>query len=172
MKYLFLLFLLVFSCASKQNATAIDSIQTNASPCPEDGDCIFEVLSNQSFSIEKDGIGALYPKIVAGNTIILKFEYKRNDIPNTANGQYRELVYLELNRDHLEIDLKEDELNNVKALFARLCFCRGQTGYYIINQGQLSIKKLSENQYHLNMRFQIDEVPQVISEINEVFFIK
>jgi len=172
MKYLFLLFLLICSCASKQHATVIDSTQVNASPCPEDGDCTFEVLSNQSFSIEKDGIGALYPKVVDGNTIILKFEYKRNDIPNTVDGQYRELVYLELNRDHLEIDFKEDELNNVKALFARLCFCRGQTGYYIINQGQLSIKKLSESQYHLKMRFKIDEVPQVISEIDEVISFK
>jgi hypothetical protein len=172
MKYLFLLFLLVFSCASQRNATAIDSIQTNASPCPEDGDCTFEVLSNQSFSIEKDGIGALYPKVVDGNTIILKFEYKRNDIPNTVDGQYRELVYLELSPEHVEIDLKDGELINVKALFARLCFCRGQTGYYIINQGQLSLKKLSEHQYHLKMRFKIDEVPQVISEIDEVFSIK
>jgi len=60
----------------------------------------------------------------------------------------------------------------VKALFARLCFCRGQTGYYIINQGQLSIKKLSESQYHLKMRFKIDEVPQVISEIDEVISFK
>ena len=55
--------------------------------------------------------------------------------------------------DDLEINLKDGELNNVKALFARLCFCRGQTGYYTLNQGQIAIKKLSENQYHLKMRF-------------------
>jgi hypothetical protein len=172
MKYLILFSLLIFSCATKQNTTEKDSIKTNASICPEDGVCVFEVMSNRSFSIEKDGIGALYPKISEGNKTILKFEYKRNEIPNTVDGQYSELVYLELSPENLEIDLKDGELNNVSALFARLCFCRGQTGYYIINQGQLSIKKLTENQYKLKMSFKIDEVPQVISEIDEVFYIK
>jgi len=172
MKYLFLFLLLLFSCASKQKTVVVDDIKLNASVCPEDGVCALEVLSNQSFSIEKDGIGALYPKISEGNKIILKFEYKRNEIPNTVDGHYSELIYLELSPENLEIDLKDAELKNVNALFARLCFCRGQTGYYKINQGQLSIKKLSENQYNLKIGFKIDEVPQVITVIDEVFHLK
>ncbi len=172
MKYFFLFSLLIFSCATKQNATEINEIKINSIVCPEDGVCTFEVLSNQSLSIEKDGIGALYPKISEGNKTIIKFEYERNEIPNTVDGHYSELVYIELSPEDLEIDLKDAELKNVKALFARLCFCRGQTGYYIISQGQLSIKKLLENQYNLKMSFKIDEVPQVISTIDEVFYVK
>ena len=172
MRLLFLFSLLIFSCASKQNAVAVDDIKINSLACPEDGVCVLEVLYNQSFSIEKDGIGALYPKITEGNKTILKFEYKRNEIPNTVDGNYSELIYLELDPDQLEIELKDESLKNAKALFARLCFCRGQTGYYNISQGDLSIKKLSNNQYHLKMSFKIEEVPQVISTIDEVIYNK
>ena len=172
MKYFFFFCVLLFSCASKQKTTVVDDVKINTSPCPEDGVCDFEVLFNQSFTIEKDGIGALYPKISAGNKTVLKFEYKRNEIPNTVDGQYSELIYLELDPDQLEIDLKDESLKNVKALFARLCFCRGQTGYYKINQGELSIKKLPDNQYHLKITFKVSEVPQVISNIEEVIYIK
>ena len=172
MRYLLVISLLFISCASKQNATVINEIKINSTTCPEDGVCTFEVLSNQTFSIEKDGIGELYPKISEGNKTILKFEYKRNEIPNTVDGNYSELIYIELDPNDLEIDLKDESLKNVNALFARLCFCRGQTGYYVIKQGQLSIKKESNNQYNLKMSFKIDEVPQVISTLDLVFSIK
>ena len=172
MRLLFIFSLLIFSCVAKQNAIAADETKTNTLNCPEDGVCTMEVLTNQTYSIDKDGIGALYPKISEGNKIIVKFEYKRNEIPNTVDGNYSELVYLELDPENLEIALKDASLKNVNALFARLCFCRGQTGYYKISQGNLSIKKVSNNQYHFKMEFKIDEVPQVISIIDEVIYIK
>ncbi|MFD2822578.1 hypothetical protein ACFS5M_02790 [Lacinutrix iliipiscaria] len=170
MKYLFFFLFLFFSCGSQHGSATKNEISLNSVVCPDDGVCSLNVLPNQSFSIEKDGIGVLYPKIKEGQTVLLKFEYKRNEIPNTVDGNYSEIIYLELDPNNLEFE--NDDVKNIKALFGRLCFCRGQTGYYIINQGELSIMKISKNQYRIKMNFKVDEVPQVVTTIDEVFSIK
>ncbi|TYB78678.1 hypothetical protein [Bizionia myxarmorum] len=174
MKYfqLFIFSLFLFSCATKPNIitdkTVIWRLIKN-NHCPDDGVCSLEITPNQNLTLEKDGIGVLYPHITEGDKTLLVFEYKRNDIPDTVDGIYRELIYLELNTDNIEVNFEETDLQQVKALFARLCFCRGQTGYYPIKQGTLSIKKLDKNEYSLKMNFKIDEVPQIVNSIDTVF---
>ncbi len=118
-----------------------------------------------------DGIGELYPKISDGNNIILIFEYKRNEIPNTVDGHYSELIYVELEPNNLLLELENFQLQEVNLLFARWCFCKGQTGYYKVNKGKLSIIK-EENNYRFNLEFRIDEVPQIIASINQLFTIE
>ena len=137
--------------------------------CPEDGTCTFEVLKQSSLSIEKDGIGATYPKIEKGNKVILKFEYKRNEIKDIQDGSYRELIYVEIDSDINTLTLTNKELHKAKVLFARLCFCRGQTGYYPVKEGELKVSKNTDSTYTLSLDFKINEVPQVIHTIHETF---
>ncbi|MCF6295913.1 MAG: hypothetical protein L3J25_09515 [Flavobacteriaceae bacterium] len=152
----------------KQKTVSKNEADITNTNCPKDGVCTFEVLQNKSLKLLKDGIGELYPDISEGDKIILKFEYKRNEIPNTVDGNYSELIYVELDQNNLNIELENLDLQEVKLLFARLCFCRGQTGYYKVTNGKLSIKKESNN-YKFNLEFIIDKVPQVITSINELF---
>ena len=169
MRYLYILIcFLISSCNAKQKVLIVKEVDKTISFCPDDGVCTFEVLQNKSLSILKDEFRNLYPKISDGDNIILKFEYKRNEIPNTVDGHYSELIYVELNSNKLIIELENSKLQEVNLLFARLCFCRGQTGYYKVKKGKLSISK-ENDKYQFNLEFKIDEVPQIITSINQTF---
>lgn len=160
---------IIFSCNAKQK---IQSEREGANfNCPEDGICSFEVLHDKALTLLHDGFGELYPEISEGKNIILKFEYKRNEIPNTVDGNYSELIYVELDSNNLNIELKNSKLQEAKVLFARFCFCKGQTGYYKVEKGKLSLTKES-NSYRFNLEFKIDEVPQIITSIHQLFDLK
>lgn len=173
MRYLYILIVcfLIYSCIAKQKVILEKEIDRETTFCPIDGVCSFEVLENKSLELLKDGIGELYPNIIDDNNIVLKFEYKRNEIPNTVDGSYRELIYAELDPNNLAIDIENSQLQEVKLLFARFCFCKGQTGYYKVKNGKLFVSKEKDN-YRIILEFKVDEVPQVISSINEVFRLK
>jgi len=173
MKYLCFLIPLLFFCCGGIKQSPIENITTIESKtlCPDDGVCTFDIFKNSTLEIKSDNIGLIYPEINNGNNIVLKFEYTRNEIPNTADSNHQEIIYLELDSNKIENNLKDINLQNVKLLFGRLCFCRGQTGYYKIVNGILSIKKISNNEYLLKLEFKINEVPQVVSIINETFIL-
>ncbi len=170
MRYLYILIvsLVFFSCNAKQKLLIEDKGENSTDKCPEDGICTFEILKNKTFEVKKDNLGNLYPEIFDGDNIILIFEYKRNEIPNTLDGNYSELIYVELNPNNLIIDLEDSKLQDAKLLFARLCFCRGQTGYYKVKSGKLSISR-EKDKYQFNLEFKVNEVPQVITSISESF---
>ncbi|PNQ74847.1 hypothetical protein C1T31_01530 [Hanstruepera neustonica] len=157
---------LFFACKSGQQTNVSEKLE---SLCPNDGTCSFEVLKNKSIDLKFDGLGQLYPDIIDSNKMVVKFEYKRNEIPNTADSGYREIIYLELEPNKPELDINDSELEITKALFARLCFCRGQTGYYRINKGSLSVKGIKEGLYRLEFSFNIGEVPQIINSVSGNF---
>ena len=173
MRYLCVIIIcfLICSCNTKQKVLTVKEVDKLDSFCPDDGVCTFEVVQNKSLKILHDEFGNLYKEILEGTNIILKFEYKRNQIPNTVDGHYRELIYVELDPNNLTFELENSQLKEVKLLFARLCFCKGQTGYYSVDKGRLSITKEDDN-YRFDLSFKIDEVPQVIYSINEVLRLK
>ena len=171
MKYLscICMFVFWFSCSSGQNTTIKNLEKNITNNCPDDGVCSFSVIKKKSLNIKKDGIGSIYPEVVSGNNIILKFEYKRNEIPNTQDSHYIEQVFIEIEPNQIDLNISDNKLQLVKLLYARLCFCRGQTGYYKINKGNLILKKVSKNTYEFELTFITDEVPQIITRIKESF---
>lgn len=160
---------LIFACSSRQKIKTHENSQLVKSKtyCPDDGVCKFEVLTNKSLSLNYDSTGQLYPEILDSKQIVVKFEYKKNEIQNTEDSSYREIIFLELDPENLTKNIKDSDLKATKALFARLCFCRGQTGYYTIKNGSLSISETTKNLYSLKFDFEISEVPQVIKSISE-----
>lgn len=172
---MFIMILMFGSCKTSSDIGLRSNNETkiNATTnCPEDGSCAFETIPNSSMTIMTDGIGALYPQFHESNALILKFEYKKDELPNLEDDGYSELIYLEINKDQLELELKNSELDEVKLLYARLCYCKGLTGYYKITNGHLSITKKKNEEYHLELSFQTNEVPQIINHISETFVIK
>jgi hypothetical protein len=166
MKYLLILVLssTILMCESSKKATIHTPIEaTVLENCPEDGTCTFEVFQNKSLNIQKDDLGAFYPEVVDGKKTVIKFEYKRNEIPNTADGNYSEIIYAEINPQAKEITLQDDTLIEAKLLFGRLCFCRGETGYYYVNKGLLNISSNTDGTKTYTLTFKINEVPQIIT---------
>ena len=165
--YLFLIIILQVSCNANKTINSEITAKPNDSLCPKDGVCSFEIVKNKSFEIKKDEFKSTYLDLKDSDKIILKFEYTRNLITDTQDSSYIEQVFIEIDKNPEDIDLKDLSLENVKASFARLCFCRGQTGYYSIKSGDLSIKKLKDELFVFKLNFKINEVPQVIYSIEE-----
>ncbi|MEJ2112303.1 MAG: hypothetical protein P8X62_00855 [Flavobacteriaceae bacterium] len=171
MNYVSMIFicLTMLSCKAKKDSATHNLEHSFTTECPEDGECTFEVLQNKSFKELEGGLGELYYEVAEGKHTLLKFQYERNQIPNTLDGHYIEQIFILLDKNNLELELKDKILQNVKATFARFCYCKGSTGYYKINDGNLSIKKIDDEKYQFNFSFKVTEVPQIINEIHELF---
>ncbi len=171
-----LLFLIIVSCKSTKNMTADfvvnEAILINTLNCPENGDCTIELLPNTSLEFEKDEFGNLYPVISEGNKTIFKYIYTRNPIPNTQDSNYSEIVFAELDSIISPRTLTDETLQDIKLHFGRLCFCKGETGYYPIKKGKFKITKSTKNTFKIDFNFKISEVPQIISAINETVCVK
>lgn len=165
-----LLFLIIVSC--KSTFVVNEAILVNTLNCPENGDCTIELLPNTSLEFKKDEFGILYPVISEGNKTIFKFIYNRKPIPNTQDSHYTEIVFAELDSIISQKKFTNETLKNAKLHFGRLCYCKGETGYYPIKNGKFIISKSTKNSFKIDFNFKIDEVPQVISAINETVSIK
>jgi hypothetical protein len=166
MKYLLLFLTLLLGCKSKNPSNSFKEIVVKEL-CPEDGKCFHDILKNKKIEFNYNNLNELYPTFPEGENIIFKFEYKRNEISNTQDSSYREEILIELNPHDLEFETAT--FKGKKILFARWCYCKGQTGYYKIEQGKLSVIKKATHTYELKLNFKMDEVPQVITEIKHIF---
>ncbi|QXP60556.1 hypothetical protein [Olleya sp. HaHaR_3_96] len=166
-------FFIFFQCNSPKNTISQSQLKkdTVLSNCPDDGTCTFNVIKNKSIEIKKDEFGATYLNTYDSDKILLKFEYNRNALDNIEDSNYTEIVYIQINENSEKLEPINKNLSSEKntVFFGRLCFCRGQTGYYHINQGELDLTKIENDLYQINLEFNTDEVPQVINKIAEVF---
>lgn len=164
---LIIFFFLLANCKAKGFIPNEHKSKIGITECPQDGICTIELLKNKSLNYLKGTLGELYVEVVDGNMLVLKFEYKRNEIPNTADGSYVEQVYVQIDKENLE--MQESDLRKTNIVFGRFCYCKGQSGHYKIKNGTLTIKRVKDKTYHLMLDFTIDEVPQIISKIEETF---
>lgn len=171
MKFIYLAFFvfLFLGCKAQNKAVVVEKNYASEANCPTDGNCSFQVLNRRIINNVEGSLGEFYVEIIEGNMLVLKFEYRRNEIANTVDGHYIEQVFFQLDKNNLHLDIKDSELEKVNAVFSRFCYCKGQTGYYHIKNGMFSLKKTLENTYQLNFDFKVDEVPQVITKIHETF---
>lgn len=165
------LLLLVASCACAKKAVkkedVVEAGQT-ISECPEDGTCTLKIFKNKRLVVLYDDIGKMFYKLEEdSNTSVVIYEYNRKTDPALQDGQYREEVVFEVENKDQELKLKDMELIQAKMLFGRHCFCRGQTGYYYIQNGELNLV-IKDAEVTVDLKFKITEVPQTISAINAV----
>jgi hypothetical protein len=175
MKNILLLILFIFvSCKSTQgiNHTLSEVVYIKTMNCPDNGECSIELIPAKSLEFKKDAFGNSYPIIIDGEKTILKYTYLRKPIANTQDSNYTEIIYAELDKTISEISLTNNDLQTIKLYFGRLCFCKGETGYYPIKNGKFKLEPLNNNSLKISLEFKINEVPQVISKINEIISFK
>ena len=118
--------LMFFSCAapkdqSKNQKASIPPPHIN---CPEGGDCSFEIMRNSVLNLNYSDTGQLYPEVVEGDKIVVKFHYKKDPVKDVMDSGYSEYVYLEFEPDETQLILKDKELQKVKMIFGRICYCK------------------------------------------------
>lgn len=136
---------LFFSCQNAkttlENSSSLVASNTEVL-CPEDGDCSTTILKNQSLKIKLDEFNHLYYRTEANaNTSVIRFEYKRKAPEGLQDGGYREEVIFEINNSDTKLELEDVLLKRTKMIYGRLCYCRGQTGYFSVNKGKLDLEK-------------------------------
>jgi uncharacterized OsmC-like protein len=172
MRFFCLLYVTIclLACKAKKDANAVIAEHETLFECPENGACSFEIFENKSLQIITDEIQGTYPKIENGAHLVLKFEYKKTGNSKYEDSGYREEIFIEIDKNNLEFET--EDLQPHKLFYARWCFCKGQTGYYKIKKGELSITRIDNKKVELHLNFKIDEVPQIITEINHSFDIQ
>lgn len=164
-------FLLSFCCTKKD--TSITEVASAKflkieSPCPTDGTCTTEVLKNKSLVVKTDEFGSMYTQTIdSKNTSVIVYQYNRTVKGDIQDANYREEVVFEIKNTDTNLDLENGNLQQTKMLFGRFCFCRGQTGYYNIENGNLKLNK-SGDEISFNLDFTITKVPQIIKSIKTV----
>lgn len=150
---------------SKNNETILPeySIETL---CPTDGKCTVELFRNKSLEIKKDEFGSMYHQIIdsENNTSVIVYHYDKNVAKGLQDGNYREEVIFEIKNSDTNLVLSGKELQTTNMIFGRFCYCKGQTGYYLVEDGTLNLVQ-KDNKVSFSLDFNITKVPQIIKSI-------
>jgi hypothetical protein len=167
--FLSLIILFFASCNANKNLSFVvkNPIQVNAKNCAPNGKCELSLTPNKSLIFKTDKFGNLYPEISEGENTLLTYTFKRNPIKNTQDSNYTEIIYATLPKNIKEISLANSELKQVNLHFARLCFCKGETGYYPIGNGTFKLTKTSKDSIKITCEFKVKNIPQVVSSFEE-----
>lgn len=165
MKKIIVLFLfgLLFSCNAQKNVST--AMPTLSSECPSDGTCEVEILKNKQLILHYDDLGGMYYDIKdQEGTMVIHYQYNKTTQANLQDGHYREDIIFEIKNSDKSLDLTDFELQQVKLIFGRHCFCKGQTGYFKIDKGNLQLSAKSAISFDLH--FTCDKVPQIIKSVS------
>lgn len=171
MKKLFLISLLVLvsSCVCKKNIKEkvheSQLVSEIASDCPKDGKCTALLLKNKSLEVKTDEFGTTYYQLTeASETSVVQYQYQRNPREGIQDSEYAETVLFEIPNANGTLSLSNLDLQQTKMIYGRLCFCRGQTGYYSVSEGKLHLTK-KNNLIQFELDFKNNKVPQIVPTI-------
>jgi len=163
----------LFYCSSSKKSTQmIQPEQISViEGCPDKADCEIKVYEKQAveFHTEKS-TGKFFPEFIADSTkTTIKVIMNLNRNKAAVDGQYREEIIFEWPRTETELHLENEELQEVKFLFGRFCFCpKEQVGYFKITKGDLNIK--DEN---ISIEFENNEnIPQILKQLQAKYKLK
>lgn len=165
---LLLLSFLSISCNCTKNQVDEVVVETKQSAfCPSDGKCTTILIENKSLNIKIDETGASYFELTDNSkSSVIKFEYNQTVDTTLQDNSYREEVLFEIPNQFDKINLENIELEKVKMIFGKHCFCRGQAGIYTVKKGKINILKSSSLTY-FNLEFEIPNIEHKIKFISE-----
>ena len=135
--------LLLISCSTNKPKSDLGAPSfTIQNPCPNDGNCSFELIKNKSILPKTDGIGKPYYELVdnAEKSVYL-YNYSNKVIDSTLqDAGYREEIIFEIENKLADFNYSGLEIQNTKMFFGVFCFCRGKAGYYPVSTGSVSKK--------------------------------
>lgn len=154
----FIIIFMFSSCKVKDTDGLIKALnknskEVNTQDCPKTGTCVVEIFKNKDYSLEKDGIGKLYPKMFnSEDKTVIKYTYKKSNTNKYVDGNESEELLFVID-GNTKSSLKQTELSQIKLLFAKKCFCRDIQGYYQVEDGDFNIKSTkSESQISIQVR--------------------
>lgn len=170
MKILFycLTFLALFACASKTVPPKKEKMEShNFSPntCAENGNCTMEIFKKSELLIRKDDAGQLYVEIIPGAKNVIKYSYIKKSLEDIADSGYQEIILFEFLNGEINLHLQNKNLQEANLIFGRLCYCKGESGYFRVTKGDLKITA-DNKELKVDLKFQA-EVPQIIYELKE-----
>lgn len=171
--YFLIPILLVNACKTQNSSvvasenTTMEQVDNVAKDCPNNGDCQFEILKNKKLVIKQDDFGKSYPEIETGTGTIVQYTYSEKGPEGTVDGNYSETIHFEIPENMTSMDKADGDLQDIKLLWGKHCYCKGEAGYYPIEDGKISLKK-SNNQLTVDLTFSTDKVSQRISTVSEV----
>jgi hypothetical protein len=178
-KIIFLLPMILFfaSCKCKKATTTdvtktaiMDESKKNSTKtfCLDNGKCTIEIFRNKSLDVKTDDFGSIYyNKIDNPETSVILYKYVKNVPKGLQDGNYSEQIVFEINNSDKTLTLSNQDMQKTKMLFGRFCFCRGQTGNYKVEEGNLNLKQ-KNNEVQFDLDFKITKVPQLINAISEI----
>lgn len=168
--------LFLWSCKTTQPSNAaIEKVEPTFSQtenCPENGTCTIEFIPNKNIEFKSDEFGNLYPVINEGSKTIFKYTFTKNPISETEDSNYTEILYAELDANVSSISLIDSQLQNIKLHYGRLCFCKGENGYFPVSKGVFNLVKNNKNTVKIDIDFSVKKIPQITSEIHEMVSLK
>ena len=156
---LFLIAFFMFSCGAKKSVAHL-TMADLLSECPKAGSCTVELLQNKSMVVTQNENRINYTLTDNPEKNVIVFKYNKTVKGNLQDASYREEIIFETNQAITNGNLSDSGLQSTQMLFGRFCYCKGQTGYYKVNKGKMTIGSRG-----LELDFSISEVPQIINYI-------
>ncbi len=166
---IFITLALIGACKTSNTVSSSENaveVSKNQEYCPENGNCSIKIHKNSSILLKKDTTGAYYPVIEQGEHMVVEFTFLEKGTEGTVDGDYSETVHFEINTATEILHLENQKLAQVKLLFGKHCFCRGEAGYYKVDKGNLILQK-SKEEIVIDLSFVIDEVSHKIIRVKE-----
>lgn len=149
------------------NENTMEQVDNKAAGCPEEGTCNVVLHKNKNLVVKEDGTGAVYPEMVDGQNMVIVYTYLKEGPEGTADGNYSETIHFEIPTATNNLSKENAALSDVKLLYGKHCFCKGEAGYYPINDGALSVSK-NKQTLTFSLNFEVGKTSQVVSNISEV----
>lgn len=162
--------IILFSCKSSKSSEdkANQDVNSISSLCAEEGECTFVVHKDSSLIILEDTTGQIYPVIEQGENIVVEFTYAVKGPEGTMDGDYSETVHFEITGSEDKLNLTNEELGKIKLLFGKHCFCKGEAGYYTVDEGEILLKNKNDSLF-LNLNLVINKVSHKVNNITYRF---
>lgn len=130
------------SCATTKGVESTNWLGkkvTMVSVAPENG----KVTATREYekALNLNGFEQLYPQTIYNpETVLVQYSFDRNKAKeNYADDFYKEELFLEIPKKAFKKEYKDAELEQVKLVYGKHCYCKGEAGYYKITQGILKI---------------------------------
>ncbi|QQX77217.1 MULTISPECIES: hypothetical protein [Aequorivita] len=173
MKAFYFLIPLVMVNACKTQTETVTTTEKNTmeqvdtkNNCPEEGTCSVVLHKNKTLIVKEDGTGAVYPEMVDGQNIVVVYTYIKKGPEGTVDGDYSETIHFEIPATAENMSIINQNLSDVKLLYGKHCYCKGEAGYYPINDGKLLVEK-NNRDLMFELNFKVGKTSQVVSRITE-----
>ncbi len=146
--------------------TNMETIENSNTGCPEVGTCSVVLHKNKSLVVKEDGTGAMYPEMVQSENMVVEYTYLKEGPAGTADGNYSETIHFEIPTATTTLNKTNTALSDVKLLYGKHCFCKGEAGYYEVTDGSLQLTK-NAGSISFDLKFKVGKTSQVVSHIKE-----